>query len=191
VPIKLIVGLGNPGGRYAATRHNTGFWLVDTLAQLAKQTFATEAKFFGDICALEQEGLKYWLLKPTTFMNRSGQAVAALANYYKIAAEQILVIHDDLDFAPGTVRLKVGGGDGRHNGLKDIIARLGTNQFTRLRLGIGHPGSAGEVSNYVLTAPNPEDKIAIEVAIKLTVDVMPLIILGQLDKAMQQLHTHH
>jgi PTH1 family peptidyl-tRNA hydrolase len=130
-----------------------------------------------------------WLLKPTIFMNRSGQAVAALANYYKIPAEQILVVHDDLDFLPGTVRLKPGGGDGRHNGLKDIIAQLGSSQFLRLRLGIGHPGKGGDVTAYVLNAPMLEEKIAIDAATMAALEVIPLIVAGEVEKATQQLHS--
>lgn len=182
------MGLGNPGPHYVATRHNVGFWLVDQLA--AHGTFRPEAKFFGEICRIEPADFKCWLLKPNTFMNRSGQAVAALANYYKIPVEQILVVHDDLDFPPGTVRLKQGGGDGKHNGLKDIIAKLGSKQFWRLRFGIGHPGRGGNVTAHVLNAPTPDEKIVIEAVLKVTLEVMPLIVTGEMSKAMQQLHTH-
>ena len=188
--IALIVGLGNPGPRYAVTRHNAGFWVVDNLALKAGVQFRHESKFQGEICRIEQANLKCWLLKPTTFMNRSGQAVIALANYYKIPAQQILVIHDDLDFPPGTVRLKQKGSDGRHNGLKSIIAHLGSKDFLRVRLGIGHPGQAAEVTNYVLGAPTRDEQIAIESALDATLEVIPLIIEDELNKAMQQLHTH-
>lgn len=185
--ITLIVGLGNPGPRYVATRHNAGFWLLDQL--VLPNPFRHEAKFFGAIGRVEFPGCSVWLLKPGTFMNRSGQSVLALANYYRIPVEQILVVHDDLDFPPGTVRLKQGGGDGKHNGLKDIIAQLGSNQFLRLRIGIGHPGRGAQISNYVLSEPNSADQLAMENSITAALAVMPLIIRGELDKAMQQLHT--
>jgi len=135
------------------------------------------------------EFLTCWLLKPNTFMNRSGQAVAALVNYYQIPPQQILVIHDDLDFPPGKVRLKQGGGDGRHNGLKSIIAQLGSNQFLRLRLGIGHPGRSEDVTGYVLNAPTRDEQIEIEAAMSAALEVMPLIVAGEVNKAMQQLHS--
>jgi len=183
------VGLGNPGPRYIATRHNAGFWLVDNLAVQAQVQFRQEAKFQGEVCRVEQGDLKYWLLKPNTFMNHSGQAVAALANYYKIPVEQILVVHDELDFPPGKARLKQGGSDGRHNGLKNIIAHLGSNQFLRLRLGIGHPGIGSEVTNYVLSSPSRDDQTAIETAMTAALEIIPLVVRGELNKAMQQLHS--
>ena len=188
--ISLIVGLGNPGTRYVATRHNAGFWAVDDIVRKAATQFRPEAKFQGEVCRVEGADLKYWLLKPTTFMNHSGQAVVALANYYKIPPQQILVIHDDLDFPPGIARIKKSGSDCRHNGLKSIIAHLGSNQFLRLRIGIGHPGHRDEVTSYVLNAPTRDDQIAIDTAIKVSLEVMPLILTGEVDKAMQQLHTH-
>jgi PTH1 family peptidyl-tRNA hydrolase len=138
---------------------------------------------------VETANLKYWLLKPTTFMNRSGQAVAALANYYKIPVEEILVVHDDLDFPVGTIRLKQGGGDCKHNGLKDIIARLGSNAFLRLRIGIGHPGRSSEVAHYVLDFPSREEQVTIQSALDVALKVMPLVIAGDIEKAMLQLHT--
>lgn len=186
--IALIVGLGNPGPRYINTRHNAGFWLLDKLAVPAQVQFRREAKFHGEVCRLEQG--KCWLLKPNTFMNHSGQAVAALANYYKIPVEQILVVHDELDFPPGKARLKQGGGDGRHNGLKNIIAHLGSNKFLRLRLGIGHPGRSDGVVNYVLSDPSRDEQTAIEVAMDVGLELMPLIVAGEVNKAMQQLHSH-
>lgn len=191
--IALIVGLGNPGSRYAATRHNLGFWLVDQIAASTSsipESFRAEAKFHGEISRVEiSSGSLCWLLKPNTFMNKSGQAVAALANYYKIPTEQILVIHDDLDFPPGTVRIKKGGSDCKHNGLKDIISHLGSNQFMRLRFGIGHPGHRDDVIGYVLNAPTRDEQIEIEVAMTTTLEVMPLIVAGEVNKAMQKLHT--
>ncbi len=185
--IALIVGLGNPGPRYVATRHNAGFWLIDQFA--LPNPFRYEAKFSSTICRVEHSGCSIWLLKPGTFMNRSGQAVLALAHYYKIPVEQILVVHDDLDFPPGTARLKQGGGDGKHNGLKDIIAQLGSNRFLRLRIGIGHPGRGVSISDYVLSEPNSADQLAIAQSITAALAVMSFIIRGELDKAMQQLHT--
>lgn len=187
--ISLIVGLGNPGTRYIATRHNVGFWAIDDIAAKAAAVFRPETKFQGDVCRIEDGDLKYWLLKPTTFMNRSGQAVVALANYYKIPPQDILVIHDDLDFPAGIARLKKGGSDCRHNGLKSIIAHLGSNQFLRLRIGIGHPGHRDEVTHYVLNAPTRDEQIAIDTTIEASLDVMPLILTGEVNKAMQQLHT--
>jgi len=185
VSITLIAGLGNPGPRYIATRHNAGFWFVDQIAEQAHEQFRREAKFFGEVCRIDS---KYWLLKPNTFMNHSGQAVAALANYYKIPVEQILVVHDELDFPPGIARLKQAGGDGRHNGLKDIICHLG-NKFLRLRLGIGHPGRSSEVVNYVLDSASRDDQVAIENAMDAALATIPLILAGDINKAMQQLHS--
>jgi len=207
VSITLLVGLGNPGPRYSETRHNAGFWVVEQLAHRYQGQFRQEAKFFGEVCRIEvnlttpartrhQDSISgvisshsCWLLKPNTYMNRSGQAVAALANYYKIPLEQILVIHDELDFPPGTIRLKPGGGDGKHNGLKDIIAQLGNNGFLRLRVGIGHPGKGGDVTAHVLNAPMLEEKISIEAAISGALEVIPWLITGEVEKATHQLHS--
>lgn len=186
--IRLVVGLGNPGSTYTVTRHNAGFWLVDRLATQLVWKFHPSTKFRGEICRFEQANC--WLLKPMTFMNRSGQAVAALAQFYKIPVEQILVAHDDLDFPAGVVRLKQGGGDGKHNGLKDIIAQLGSPQFIRLRLGIGHPGKGHDMSRYVLAHPSLDERLAIEQALDATLKVMSLILQGDLSKAMNQLHTN-
>lgn len=233
--IVLIVGLGNPGPRYAATRHNAGFWVVDRLVQQQGKSFRQEAKFYGQTCRIEvpsgfpqphnadpsqftplvhsveqftqrlfhQSPLlkerspsmredrpkEIWLLKPTTFMNRSGQAVVTLAKYYRILPEQILVIHDDLDFPVGKVRIKQGGGDGKHNGLKDIIAHLGSHQFLRLRIGIGHPGRKEEVTEYVLNPPTRDEQSVLEEAIEAVLRVMPWLIAGKTNEAMQYLHS--
>ncbi len=186
--IKLIVGLGNPGNTYAVTRHNAGFWFIDQVAKQTVWKFHLTPKFHGEICRVETTNC--WLLKPITFMNLSGRAVAALSHFYKIPVEQILVAHDDLDFPPGVVRLKQGGGDGKHNGLKSIISHLGSNQFMRLRFGIGHPGQGNEVTRYVLAAPPLGEQIAIQNAVEKTVQVMPLIMQGEWAKVMQQLHTN-
>ncbi len=189
--IVLIVGLGNPGARYENTRHNAGFWLVDKLAEQMRESFHFENKFHGELCRVVLANHPCWLLKPTTFMNKSGQAIGALVNFYKIAPEQILVIHDELDLPSGTVRLKKGGGAGGHNGLKDTIAHLSSQQFTRARIGIDHPKNRTEVINYVLKPPSQDEQIVINHAIERLIDVMPLVVAGGTDfeKAMQQLHT--
>lgn len=185
----LIVGLGNPGTRYAATRHNAGFWLVDKLARQSGIQLRNETKFHGEVAKVEYTNSHYWLLKPNTFMNLSGQAISALARFYKIAPNQIVVVHDELDFPPGVVRFKQGGGDGKHNGLKSTIAQLGSPQFLRLRVGIGHPGAARDVANYVLDAPSASEFMAIDTVLNQVLDIFPLLISEQFDKVMQQLHT--
>lgn len=187
--IKLLVGLGNPGAEYAATRHNVGFWLVDELVTQVKQAFHVEAKFQGALATIDYQGFALKVLKPLTYMNRSGQSVAAIAKFYKIAPNHILVIHDDLDLPAGVARLKFDGGHGGNNGIRDIASHLGTKSFYRLRLGIGHPGNKEGVSDYVLTRPSLSDKQKIQTAISHTFDVLPDIIQGKMDKAMNQLHT--
>jgi len=187
--IRLIVGLGNPGADYVDTRHNAGFWLADLLAQDRSATFRFDKRYNADECKFKAEGKDVYLLKPQTFMNRSGQAVAALARYYKIKPEQILVIHDELDLPPGTNRIKQSGGHGGHNGLRDIISHLGSRDFFRIRVGIGHPGDSNQVINYVLHKPSVTDLNAIDTANRDTLAVMPLVYEGRIDKAMQALHT--
>ncbi len=187
--IRLIVGLGNPGADYVDTRHNAGFWLVDRLAADQSLEFRFEKRDNADECRFKADGRDRFLQKPMTFMNRSGQAVAALARYYKIQTEQVLVIHDELDLPPGTSRIKQGGGHGGHNGLRDIISHLGGNGFLRIRIGIGHPGDAAGVINYVLHKPSATDLAAIETANRDTLAVMPLIYEGNIEKAMHALHT--
>ncbi|MFM2435245.1 MAG: hypothetical protein RL063_1226 [Pseudomonadota bacterium] len=196
--IKLLVGLGNPGDKYADTRHNAGFWWVDQLVATTSSNLALEAKFHGvagklNCASLNPNGLdlgaETWLLKPTTFMNASGKAVAALANYYKISPEQIMVIHDELDLAPGNVKLKKGGGHGGHNGLKDIAAALGTKEFWRLRLGIGHPGDRNEVINYVLKAPLKDEQTLINSCIDDSINIVPQLLSADFESAMLKLHT--
>jgi PTH1 family peptidyl-tRNA hydrolase len=184
--IDLIVGLGNPGSQYARTRHNVGFWLLDQLAASGAD-LRVESKFQAEVGTLKFGGRRVALLKPTTYMNLSGQAVGAYARYYKIQPAAILVVHDELDLAPGTVRLKRGGGHGGHNGLRDITAQIGA-EFLRLRLGIGHPGSADKVVEYVLGNPPTDDRLAIEDAIGRGLLVMPEIVAGQTDKIMNQLN---
>ncbi len=187
--IGLIAGLGNPGADYAATRHNAGFWFVDALAAAHGASLRAEAKFHGELGRAAVGGHDVWLLKPTTFMNHSGQAVAAVARYYKLAPEQILVAHDDLDLPVGTARLKRGGGHGGHNGLRDVINHLGSRDFLRLRLGIHHPGDSKAVVDYVLGRPSAADREAIEDAIARALDVMPLVVSGDLERAMNRLHS--
>lgn len=184
--IKLIVGLGNPGEKYAATRHNAGFWWVDLLARQHNIVFKSEAKFFGEAAKFNND---VWLLKPGTFMNASGKSVAAIANYYKISPAEILVAHDELDLQPGTAKLKFGGGHGGHNGLRDIHAALGTADYWRLRIGIGHPGNKNEVVNFVLKAPTREENDALEASIYAASGVVPEILAGNMEAAMLKLHT--
>jgi PTH1 family peptidyl-tRNA hydrolase len=187
--IKLIVGLGNPGKEYAGTRHNAGFWWVDELARSHSVSFKVGSKFHGLIARATMHGHEVHLLKPQTFMNISGRAVGAVAQFYKIEPAQILVVHDELDLPPGSAKLKLGGGHGGHNGLKDIIAHLGTKDFWRMRVGIGHPGERNEVSNYVLNAPRKEEQVLIDEAMQRAQEVAPLIIEGKLEAAMLKLHS--
>ena len=189
--IKLIVGLGNPGDKYEATRHNAGFWFIDAIAAQTNSKLALDAKMFGIVGKLNQD---VWLLKPTTFMNGSGKAVAALANYYKILPNEILVIHDELDLPAGSAKLKFGGGHGGHNGLRDIHAALGTADYWRLRLGIDHPGpsspnKANEVVNYVLKAPSKAENDALQASIHAACGVVDLLLKGEFESAMLKLHT--
>ncbi len=188
--IQLIVGLGNPGSEYEKTRHNAGFFLVERLAQLYHRQLKRENKFHGSVAKVSIEGHNVWLLKPSTFMNRSGQAVAALAKFYKIAPEAILIAHDELDLEPGTVRLKRGGGHGGHNGLCDTMAQLGGSKtFQRLRIGIGHPGHASKVSNYVLSRAGKGDQQQIDDAIEHAIQIIPLVVNGEDQQAMNLLHS--
>jgi PTH1 family peptidyl-tRNA hydrolase len=188
-PIRLIVGLGNPGSDYEQTRHNAGFWLVDRLAEQHHQSFRTESRHHGTVCKLNLHGKEVRLLKPATFMNRSGQAVSSLANYFRIVPDEILVIHDELDLAPGQVRLKTGGGHAGHNGLRDIMSALGNRDFHRLRLGIDHPNNRAAVVNYVLGRPSKSDREAIDTAIDKAIDCLPEVVAGKIQKAMNQLHS--
>ncbi len=187
--IRLIVGLGNPGADYVNTRHNAGFWLLDLLAEHLSLSFHHEKRFNADESRYRYSGSDIQFLKPMTFMNRSGQSVGALARYYKLQPDQILVAHDELDLAPGDNRLKQGGGHGGHNGLRDLINHLGDTGFFRIRVGIGHPGDSSLVTNYVLHKPSIADLDAINAANRRTLEVMPYIFDGRLDKAMQALHT--
>ena len=186
--IRLIVGLGNPGRDYARTRHNAGFWWVIQCAEQMRIVLKPESRFFG-VAGRDMSGTEINLLMPQTFMNLSGKAVAALTRFYKIAPEEILVVHDELDLSPGVARLKQGGGHGGHNGLKDIVAQLGSPQFWRLRIGIGHPGHKNEVANYVLNPPRADEADLIESAIIQSLVVLPEILRGDFAAAMLKLHT--
>jgi len=186
--IKLIVGLGNPGPEYAQTRHNAGVWFVAMLAEQQKQTLRPESKFFGLCGKTPLADTECRLLVPTTFMNRSGQATQALANFYRIEPEAILVVHDELDLPAGVARFKQGGGDGGHNGLKDITAQLNNNNYWRLRIGIGHPGNRAQVHDYVLGKPSRTDEQLIMTALENALSVLPQFVSGDQQKAMQTLH---
>ncbi|HFD80198.1 MAG TPA: aminoacyl-tRNA hydrolase [Gammaproteobacteria bacterium] len=185
--IELIVGLGNPGPEYEPTRHNAGFWFVDRLAEHCRQTFRSESRFRSEVARCRLDDSECRLQKPQTFMNRSGQAVAALARFFRIETPRILVVHDELDLPPGTIRLKTGGGHGGHNGLRDLIAHLGRD-FHRLRIGIGHPGHRDEVVDYVLHRPSRQDRSLIEASIEDALTVMPEVVAGHFERAMNRLH---
>ncbi len=187
--IQLIVGLGNPGSEYEPTRHNAGFWFVDELAQHCQQQFRTEQRFQSEVARCLVEGNECRLQKPMTFMNRSGQPVRSLLQFFKIPHEQILVVHDELDLPPGIVRFKKDGGHGGHNGLRDLISHLGSKDFYRLRVGIGHPGHRDQVVDYVLKKPSKHDRSQIDEALADALNVIPDIIQGQFERAMNTLHS--
>ena len=188
--IKLIVGLGNPGDKYTDTRHNTGEWLIERLARRFNVSLNPESKFFGKTARTLVNGKEVRLLVPTTFMNLSGKAVGALASFYRIKPEEILVIHDELDLPPGTAKLKQGGGHGGHNGLKDIVAQLGNNNdFYRLRIGIGHPGHRDLVAGYVLNKPSPADRDALEKVLDEATDCIEMIFKDGMVKATNRLNS--
>lgn len=186
--IRLIVGLGNPGADYEHTRHNAGAWYVLELAQLSHTTLRYEAKFHGLHGVARIDNSEYHLLIPTTYMNKSGRSVKSLSNFYKISSQAILIAHDELDLPVGVVRLKYEGGAGGHNGLIDIINHLTTKQFYRLRIGIGRPISAGEVIDYVLKPPRKEERTVIQQALNEATKALPLLLTGQYQKVMNQLH---
>ena len=189
-PVELIVGLGNPGPNYDRTRHNAGADLVLELAKSYQATLKHESKFFGDTAKISVDGRDVRLLIPSTFMNRSGQSVAALVRFYQVPVEAILVVHDELDISPGAARFKKGGGHGGHNGLRDIVQSLGNNKsFARLRIGIGHPGDARQVADYVLKKASPSDQQLISNSIDDALRTLPLAISGQWERAMTALHT--
>ena len=187
-PIQLIVGLGNPGPEYERTRHNSGCWFINALANQNNATFRTETKFKSQICQIKINDHNCWLLFPLTYMNCSGEAVLALAKFYKIAPEEILVVHDELDFPPGTIRIKQNGGHGGHNGLQNITHHLHSNQFYRLRIGIGHPKQKNDVLDYVLGRPTKSEQQQILDAIDRGLEVIADIILGNIDGATRVLH---
>lgn len=187
--IALIAGLGNPGTDYARTRHNAGFWFLDALAEAAGASLRPEAKLHAEAAKAVIGGQSVWLLKPTTFMNRSGQSIQAALTYYKLSPEQCLVVHDDLDLAPGVARLKFDGGHGGQNGLRDLIQRLGHARFHRLRIGIGHPGHKDQVTPWVLGRPGAGDEQSIRTAIAAALAVLPELLAGRIDVAMQRLHS--
>jgi PTH1 family peptidyl-tRNA hydrolase len=187
--LRLIVGLGNPGAEHLRTRHNAGFWFVDALALREGARFGVETKLHAETAKVVINGSPVWLLKPITFMNKSGIAIAAALRYYKIEPEQMLVAHDDLDLPAGVARLKFDGGHGGQNGLRDIFAHLGHGKFHRLRLGIGHPGHRDRVTSWVLGRPGAQDEQAILGGVNAAMDVVPMLLAGEYDKAMQKLHT--
>ena len=186
--IKLFVGLGNPGAEYEATRHNAGFWWLDALARQWKVQLAPDKGYQALVARTHVDGRPVWLLEPQTFMNLSGRSVAALARFYKIQPQEILVAYDELDLAPGQAKLKLGG-SGTHNGIRDITAQLGSADYWRLRLGIGHPGVKSEVVNWVLKKPSPDDRQAIEECIDRTLKAVPALLAGEMDKATLVVHT--
>lgn len=187
--IKLFVGLGNPGPDYEATRHNAGFWWIDALASQLGTRLVLERGYFGFMARTVVDGHTVWLLQPQTFMNKSGQSVAALARFFKIAPAEILVVHDELDLPAGECKLKLGGSHAGHNGLRDIHGQLGSADYWRLRLGIGHPGHKDEVVNWVLKKPSLEQRDAIELGIERSLKAVPDLVAGRTDKATVQIHT--
>ena len=187
--IKLLVGLGNPGPEYEDTRHNAGFWWLEAVARELKITLQPERSYFGAMARTTWEGRPLWLLEPMTYMNRSGQAVGALARFFKIAPEEILVAHDELDLPPGELKLKKGGGHAGHNGLRDIHAQLGNSDYWRLRIGIGHPGDKSEVANWVLKKPAPDQREALHASIDRAVRALPDLLHRRMDKATAHIHT--
>jgi PTH1 family peptidyl-tRNA hydrolase len=187
--IKLFVGLGNPGTEYEATRHNAGFWWIDGLARELKLHLSMDKAYHGLVARGNVGGQPVWLLQPQTYMNVSGKSVAALARFFKIAPQEILVAHDELDVVPGEAKLKLGGGHAGHNGLRDIHAQLGSGDYWRLRIGIGHPGVKSEVADWVLRKPAPEQREAIHACIDRTLKAAPALLGGDMAKAMQQIHT--
>lgn len=187
--IRCVIGLGNPGPKYADTRHNVGFWLVDRLARHYGEHLRAENRFSGEVARIRTEVGECWLLKPMTYMNHSGRAVSALARFYKIPVEQMLVVHDELDMAPGVIRLKKGGGHGGHNGLRDIVSAMDSKDFYRLRIGIGHPGHKDAVTDYVLSRPYKMEQEAIERGLDEVERHWSAIQGGDIQQAMQEIHT--
>lgn len=187
--IKLFVGLGNPGPEYEATRHNAGFWWIDALSQQLKAPLSLDKNYHGQVARTTLNGQTVWLLKPLTYMNLSGKSVAALARFFKISPDEVLVAHDELDIVPGQVKLKRGGSHAGHNGLRDIHAQLGTADYWRLRIGVGHPGVKAEVINWVLKKPSQEHRTAIEDCIERSLRALPELLKGEMEKAILLIHT--
>ncbi len=187
-PLRLVVGLGNPGPDYSETRHNAGFWFCERLARELGVGFSRESRYHGLVAKCRLASADFWLLMPQTFMNRSGQAVQALTHFYRIAAAEMLVVHDELDIPPGQLRLKFGGGLGGHNGLKDITSHLGTQDYWRLRVGIGHPGDRNEVINYVLKPPRKEEMSEIDSALERALQAWPLLAKSDFNTALQRIN---
>ena len=187
--LRLIAGLGNPGPDYSATRHNAGFWFVDRLAAERQIRFAPEKRFFGELARLSASGVDCRLFKPAVFMNESGRALQAVAAYFEIASEEMLIIHDEIDLEAGTIRLKKGGGHGGHNGLRDISEKLGGGDYLRLRIGVGHPGDKSRVTPHVLSRPAAAETELIDGAVERGMAIMPLLFAGELERAMTRLHT--
>ncbi|MED5622253.1 aminoacyl-tRNA hydrolase [Ideonella sp. BN130291] len=186
--IRLLVGLGNPGPEYDATRHNAGFWWVDEVARKLGATLLPDRGYHGLVARVNRPDGPVWLLEPQTYMNLSGKSVAALARFFKIAPEEVLVVHDELDLLPGQMKLKLGGSHAGHNGLKDIHAQLGSPDYWRLRLGIGHPGVKAEVINYVLRKPPLAERELIDKAIDRSLEALDLVLAGDMEKAMMKIH---
>ena len=187
-PLQIVVGLGNPGPEHRLTRHNAGFWFVDALARAQGAQFRSHARYQGEVCRVELEGREIVLLKPQTYMNRSGLSVRALLDYIKAPVGELLVVHDELDLPPGTARFKQGGGHGGHNGLRDTITHCGPD-FWRLRLGIGHPGDRSQVIDYVLQRAAPADEEAIVTSVGASLEALTMFVRDGAEKAMKVLHT--
>ena len=191
LPLKLIAGLGNPGLKYAGTRHNVGFWFIDHLASNHQLLFNLDAKFYSDTARIKSAGIDCRLLKSNTFMNESGRAVLAIATFYGIEPQEMLIVHDEIDLDAGVVRLKVGGGHGGHNGIRDIMERSGNGDFIRMRIGVGHPGSKDDVVHHLLhEKPDTNDRSLIDDAIERALDVMPIVFKGELNKVMTKLNVN-
>ena len=186
-PIQLIVGLGNPGQKYSSTRHNAGFWFLDLLARQFHTNFRNESKFKGEVASFNHDNERVWLLKPATFMNLSGESLGPFARFYQIAPENILVVHDEIDLPPGTVRFKKGGGHGGNNGLRSIFKHF-SKEFWRLRIGVGHPGDRDQVISYVTQTPSAGDKQLINESIEKAMETLPDVLAGDMGAAMQILH---
>jgi len=186
--IRMLVGLGNPGTEYEGTRHNAGFWWVDEAARVLGARLVHDRAYHGLVARVNRPDGPVWLIEPQTYMNLSGKSVAPLARFFKIDASQILVVHDELDLPPGQMKIKQGGGVAGHNGLKDIQAQLGTADFWRLRIGIGHPGDRSEVANWVLRKPAPDQREAILKCIAQSIEALPLLLDGPMERAMMKIH---